>query len=239
VAVSSQSDQVSVYETTFTLESWSFPVPDEAGPPPEAETTGQLQFVGICDGVGPCALASGLTTVWELDRLVQQALTPQGAMSYNVTFAQPVSLDPDTVGEQVDLSGLDVCTLLDDDTITQLAGEPLPFLGPPGPDSCFWAGRNPAYVEVFVGPQNGLNADFFGGCSGTPIEGVGEAAAGGTCVTNSQSKVFLNAFERGVQVSVILNEPGGRSRQRTSFPLSSPSSASSGPCPAKSTSAAW
>lgn len=120
-----------------------------------------------------------------------------------------------TAGTTVDLSDVDVCALVPMAVVEGLTGETgfEPDLGQ-GQD-CFWAvGRPgvPQYVEVRAfsraGGLSGYSFSPGGGCTSAPVAGIGSEAFGGTC-TDPQRKVFLVAWDRGVAVQVLVNEPKG------------------------------
>jgi hypothetical protein len=115
----------------------------------------------------------------------------------------------------VDLSGLDACALLDEQTLQELTGESLEFVTDQR-DSlhCFWGATTPVpqYVEidVFARPD-GLSGYTFNpgqGCSIAPVADVGSEALGATC-SNPQHKVYVLAWDRGVALRVLVNEPSG------------------------------
>jgi hypothetical protein len=111
----------------------------------------------------------------------------------------------------VDLTGLDVCTLLTEQTVQDLTGSSEDFASQGGRGACFWAVTRPgvpAYVEVMVrSSQRGLDShSFSAGCTPVPVTAVGTEAKGATCA-GTQTKVYLVAFDRGVILEVLVNEP--------------------------------
>ena len=113
---------------------------------------------------------------------------------------------------------MDVCTLLDEQTVKEITGETEVGFATDGSQSvnggsCFWGATRagvPAYVEITVGNSNGelLGLKFQGQtCSESPVAGVGTAALGGTCPPPPQRKVYLVAIEPGVLLTVLVNEP--------------------------------
>ena len=132
-------------------------------------------------------------------------LVPAGTPSATATAGA-------TASAAVDLSGLDACTLLDEQTVQELTGTSLKFMGVGNGGDCFYGATTPEppYVDisVFARPTSlsgyTFNADS---CTRAPVEGVGSEAFGGTCVISSQDKVYLVAWDRGVAVRVLVNEP--------------------------------
>ena len=122
-----------------------------------------------------------------------------------------------TTSTEVDLSTLDACTLLDEQTIRELTGTELEFITdqiePEPTESCFWGATTPVppYVEIQVFLSDGLS-DYTGNgqweCTIAPVTGVGTEAAGGDCIApGEQRRVYLQARERGVAVRLLVNEP--------------------------------
>jgi len=110
---------------------------------------------------------------------------------------------------------IDACALLDVATVEQLTGASTRFTSggsssASGAD-CFWGSVEPGvpqYVEVRIFRQRSLSAYSYGdGCTVTPVAGVGVEASLVECPANPQVKTSLLAFERGVIVQVLVNEP--------------------------------
>ena len=125
----------------------------------------------------------------------------------------PASAAPTTA--VIDLSDLDVCSLLTQSDVQALTGTSLEFDDQPNPDGCFWGvpvPGQPEYVEVRVFARpTGLTGYTFNpgdGCEVAPVSGVGAEALGAVC-DNPQHKVYLLATDRGVAVQVLVNEPAG------------------------------
>ena len=112
-------------------------------------------------------------------------------------------------GDAVDLSQFDVCSLMTVTEVQTLTGSQARFVSQGGKGKCFWGAAVPgvgAYVEITVNRAGGLGAGPVGGCPGSPVTGVGDEAIGGNC-PGTQEKVFVQAFERGVVASVLVNDP--------------------------------
>lgn len=105
----------------------------------------------------------------------------------------------------IDLTGLDLCSLLDDQTVRELAGWPADVRvasqpSGPNPIKCFWGAAQagvPGYVEISVGRATGLfpRSD----CTIVPVTGIGTEAQKATCPGDN---VFLEAFDGGVLFSL-------------------------------------
>jgi len=142
--------------------------------------------------------------------------TACGGDDSNGPSAGPSSdASPSTTGEVVDPAKVDVCALLDEATVQRLTGVSVPFDGRGSRGSCFWAATRPgvgAYVEVKVFRSKGLSATRSGlaaSCTTAPLDAMGEEAEVITCPAGSatpQSKVQLRAYERGVMVTVLVND---------------------------------
>jgi hypothetical protein len=137
------------------------------------------------------------------------AATPTAAP---VATDAPATSSPDAV---VDLSELDVCSLLTEADVQALTGTSVNFVDSGTGDRCFWgatAPGEPQYVEVTVFARpTGLTGYSFNpgdGCVVAPVSGVGAEAIGAIC-DNPQRKVHLLAADRGVAVQVLVNEPNG------------------------------
>lgn len=153
--------------------------------------------------------------------------TPSAPLSSDLapTGALPVATTPaaTTAGVAtpgaIDWSNLDVCALLDEKAVQEITGESEVGFTTNGAHQevsggrCFWGATRagvPAYVEIEVGNSKGVLFGYkFQGqtCSESPVAGVGTAALGGTCPAPPQRKVFLVAYDQGVQVRVLVNEP--------------------------------
>lgn len=148
----------------------------------------------------------------------------------NTSSVSPASLAPSTPKTPpaatptavVDLSALDACTVLDEQTLQELTGTSRGFISGsdesdgPNQRGCFWPTTTiaPQYVELFVYARPDGLAGSTGtpgnwDCATMPVGGVGSEAVGGTCVIpgSSQNKVFLTAWDNGVGVTLIVNEP--------------------------------
>src|SRR4029079_6919008 len=128
-------------------------------------------------------------------------VTPAGTSSTTPTTAS-------TASAGVDLSGLDACTLLDEQTLRELTGTSLKFIGSGNGGDCFYGASTPEppYVEisVFARPTGLAGYTFHADkCTRAPVTGVGPEAFGGTCVISTQDKVYLVAWDRGVAISVL------------------------------------
>lgn len=132
------------------------------------------------------------------------------------TAVSPVgSVPPIATGVVVDLSGVDACALLDEPTVRALTGltdVKLHAADQPQDTECFWGVTDPnvpQYVEISVLPRpDGLDAftlTIGEGCTIVAVAGVGAESSGGIC-TDPQ-KVYLFAWDRGVAVKVLVNEP--------------------------------
>ena len=116
----------------------------------------------------------------------------------------------------IDLSAVEACTLLDEADVRALTGTSLEFVTDSRDNThCFWGATTPGdpqYVEidVFSRPTglSGYNFSPGSGCSTVAVSGVGAEALGGTC-TAPQYKVYVLAWQGGVAVSVLVNEPTG------------------------------
>ncbi len=111
----------------------------------------------------------------------------------------------------IDLSGVDVCTLLDDAAVQELTGESVRFITQDGAFSCFWGATVPgvpAYVEVSVGrrPEGLSSYDHLPGCTGAPVAASIEAR-GASCPGDPHLKVWVAGLSDGVLVTVLVNEP--------------------------------
>jgi hypothetical protein len=139
--------------------------------------------------------------------------------SGNPTTSSPTGTEqPATDGEDIDLASVDACSLLDVATVQALTGESVDFMTQDMSDGvssfgCFWGATEPgigAYVEITWSRAVGIDEYTYGadqGCSESPVEGVGVPAEGGTCPANPQAKVYLAAYDRGVRVMVLVNDP--------------------------------
>lgn len=141
--------------------------------------------------------------------------TPAATAAATASLAPAVTASPATAEptQAIDLSALDVCTLLSGADVQELTGTSLEFEGDPVPDGCFWgAPMEPQYVEVMVFARPaGLTGYTFNpgdGCEIAPVSGVGAEALGAVC-DNPQHKVYLLAADRGIVVRVLVNEPTG------------------------------
>ena len=109
---------------------------------------------------------------------------------------------------------VDVCALLDMEAVQEVTGAPGRFLADGFFDGrCFWGSVQagvPAYVDLDVQGSDGLDTPkSINGqpCTVTFTGGVGEEAEGGTCISNTQTEVYLRVVERGAIVEIVVNEP--------------------------------
>jgi hypothetical protein len=122
----------------------------------------------------------------------------------------------DSPSAEIDLSGLDACTLVDDATLTALTGETGFITDQRDNTDCFWAVPRPG-VPQYLEVQIFRRAEGLAGysrtvnniaCPGTTVPGIGAEAVGGVCQTPA-NQVWLAAMDRGVVVQVVVNEPKG------------------------------
>ena len=117
-------------------------------------------------------------------------------------------------GGRVDLTGVDVCSFLDETGVQEITGAAVPFETQGKGPTCFWAVPRPGvpqYVEVRVsahaGGLSGYNFNPGAGCTIAAVTGIGSEAKGATCPPNPQRKIHLVAWDRGVLLTVLVNEP--------------------------------
>ena len=171
-----------------------------------------LLFVSACGSATPVTPgASGSAPAGTL------AATTTASPATTTAGVAPTDTAPPA--SPINWSELDVCTLLDEQTVKEITGETeVGFTTDGGSQGvnggdCFWGATRagvPAYVEITVGNSNGnlLGLNFQGQtCSESPVAGVGTAALGGTCPPPPQRKVYLVAIEPGVRLTVLVNEP--------------------------------
>jgi hypothetical protein len=128
--------------------------------------------------------------------------------------ALPTSSPPSASAEAIDLD-LDACVLLDVATVQSLTGEATDYTTSgqrsPSGSSCFWGATSPGfpgYVELRLFRQTSLaNYSYGKGCAKSPVDGVGSEAEFAACPPDPQDKYYLLAFESGVIVSLLVNEP--------------------------------
>jgi hypothetical protein len=149
--------------------------------------------------------------------------SPAGSETPNAAGAEDDRTDePGSDDEALDLTGVDACSLIDNETVLSLTGESGRFASQRsgGDTSCFWGSTAPgvgAHVELELFSQpGGLSAtriDLGQPCTVTPSGAVGEEAALATCPGGAggvpQSKVQLRAFERGVIITLLVNDAAG------------------------------
>ena len=131
--------------------------------------------------------------------------TPEPSVAASPSETEPAAIDLD----------FDACSLLEIATVQRLHGHSTDYTtssrSGPSDTRCFWGTISsgfPGYVELQIFRQTSLSAYSFGdGCSVTPVEGVGDEAAFVDCPANPQVKKSLLAFERGVIVSLLVDEP--------------------------------
>jgi hypothetical protein len=117
------------------------------------------------------------------------------------------------------LTGVDACSFLDEKGVQEITGATQPFTtgGGGGSRRCFWGvprAGHPQYVEIEVstwaGGLAGYNFSPFNSgtaCAIVPVAGVGAEAKGATCPPDPQRKIHLIAWDRGVLLTVLVNEP--------------------------------
>ena len=122
---------------------------------------------------------------------------------------------------EIDLAGVDACSLIDEATVQRLTGETTPFVTQDlSGNKCFWGSTRPgvgAYVELDIFRQpDGLSAtrfDFGQECSVAPSSAVGDEAEIVICPAGGgapQPKVQLRGFERGAIVTLLVNDASGQ-----------------------------
>ena len=117
-------------------------------------------------------------------------------------------------GATVDLSGLDVCNLIDEATVSALTGVSGFTTSSRDNTHCFWAVPKPGvpqYLEVDVSARPNGIGDYDlsfpqNTCTSVPVSAADLQAKGGDC-TGPQHKVYVIAWAQGVMVSVLVNEP--------------------------------
>jgi hypothetical protein len=130
--------------------------------------------------------------------------------------ASPDASPSASAGAQVDLD-VDSCAFLDIATVQGLTGVSEDFvsdgMSEPSLTRCFWGATRagvPGYVEITAFRQPSIPDHSFGdGCTVTPVSGVGSAAEFVECPADPQVKIGMLAFDDGVAVTVIVNEPTG------------------------------
>jgi hypothetical protein len=117
-------------------------------------------------------------------------------------------------GDEIDVTNIDACALLDKATVKALTGESEDFVIDGRRGSCFWAVPRPgypAYVEITIARQpGGLAALTYNpgqACRMAPLHGVGDEAEGATCPAPPQKKIYVRVSERGAIVTLLVNEP--------------------------------
>lgn len=131
-----------------------------------------------------------------------------------VDAASAPSTSEEDSGEVLDLAGVDACSLLSLGDVQALTSEPSEFITDSGPSSpneagCFWAVPKagfPAYVDLSASRSDGTFSPIVVNdveCTATPVDMGGVPAEGSSC----PGTVFLRAFDRGVMVSLQVNEP--------------------------------
>ncbi len=115
----------------------------------------------------------------------------------------------------INLDGVEACTLLDAATVQSLSGTSGEF----ATDSfdsghCFWGSTSPGvpqYVELELSLRSEYGGlSFTDGCSEATAVGpemrAGDISEFFSCEQSGQTKSYLVAFERGVQVELTVNE---------------------------------
>lgn len=121
----------------------------------------------------------------------------------------------DPTGQEIDLASIDACSFFDVATVRQITGENAPFAdqgrADPSMSRCFWGVPErgvPAYVELSFSRYRGdiatgVNPD----CTVSTVDMEGVDAAGATCPPDPQRKIYLLVGDRGIKVSLLVNEP--------------------------------
>lgn len=173
------------------------PVPRPRFPRWAVVAAGAAVVVVVAGGV---AVASGARGGGEAPSAVDAAPAP--------------STSEEDSGEVLDLEGVDACSLLSLGDVQALTSEPSEFITDSGPSSpneagCFWAVPKagfPAYVDLSAYRSDGTFSPLVVNdveCTATPVDMGGVPAEGSSC----PGTVFLRAFDRGVMVSLQVNEP--------------------------------
>lgn len=121
----------------------------------------------------------------------------------------------DPAGEDVDLASIDACSFFDAATIQQITGEAKRFVDEGRAEAslskCFWGAAEPgvpAYVELSVSRYRGeIAAGVNPNCTVSAVDMDGVDAAGVTCPPDPQRKIYLLAGDRGIKVSLLVNQP--------------------------------
>lgn len=128
----------------------------------------------------------------------------------------PEAADDDApAGDQVDLTGVDPCSLIDEATIQQITGESVGFTTQDTGDfpvGCFWGAvvpGVPAYVDLTIQQRpdglSGYSLGILEECAVEPSDAVGDEARAVTCADS----VHLLAAERRLLVQLTVDEPTG------------------------------
>jgi hypothetical protein len=178
-------------------------------------------FLFVLLACGPGASVPATPFVPSSQAVLPTAMTSSISPSGSGLAARPTA-KPTTIGTAappslaIDLSGVEACTLLDEAGVRALTGTSLEFVTDSRDNThCFWGATTPGdpqYVEIDVFSRpTGLSGYSFSpgsGCTTVAVSGVGAEAQGGTC-TDPQFKVYVLAWQAGVAVSVLVNEPTG------------------------------
>lgn len=114
----------------------------------------------------------------------------------------------------VDLSGVNVCDLVPESTVSALTGESGFTKDSRSNTHCFWGVMRagvPQYLEIELSNRPNGIGDFNlnlpqNTCVTVPMSAAGLEAKGGDC-TGAQHKVYLIAWANGVMATVLVNEP--------------------------------
>ena len=140
--------------------------------------------------------------------------TPRAAAGSGAAGSGDLMTESPASSDLVNLD-VDACAFLDLATVQALTGVEEEYStdsdSGPSESKCFWGATSPGvpgYVELQMFRQQSLSAYSFGdGCTVTPVEGVGAEAAFVECPPNPQTKISMLSFDRGVIVSILVNEP--------------------------------
>jgi hypothetical protein len=135
------------------------------------------------------------------------ATSPVATGAATTASAAPI----DSPSAEIDLSSVDACKLLDDATLTALTGVTGFITDQRDNTHCFWAiprPGEPQYVEIHIDRTASLFLPTFpeSTCTSAAVTVAGAEALGGTC-SSPQKKVHLVVRNRGVSVTVLVNEP--------------------------------
>lgn len=164
---------------------------------------------GNADAAGEARPASNVTTA------APGTTTTQGATVAPTEDTTTTTTTTTTTAAPIELEGVEACTLLDVATLQSLTGTSGGF-STDSYDSghCFWGSTAPG-VPQYVELQLSLRPEYRGlsfdeGCSEatavSPEMRAGDISEFFSCLQSGQTKSYLVAFERGVQVELKVNE---------------------------------